>query len=153
MPGISENWLAAEPLLVQRLQERVQGLRAVYSSESLKAVEDDKAPSQLATPAAHVFYLGDRVSGGPNASSGSGEHQLCDQLWGASLVVRNYRSSADARALAGRLIPQIVAAIAGWDCGIKGMRAFRRAPVPSVPRFYDNGKAIFPLIFQARVLT
>lgn len=149
MTRLADNWLAAEPLLVERLRTQVPDLRAVYQAEDLAALDAQKDVRAAATPAAHVFYLGDQVLVGDDSSRNQGAAQVVDQIYGVALVVRNATGAGGLRADAGRLLPQLIRAIAGWDCGVAGLRPFRRAAVRTPPRYYAD-KAIFPLFFAAR---
>lgn len=146
MTHVRDNWLGAEPLIIAQLKAEVAGLQDVYNVADWPNLDKSAEPTAPRTPAAHVIYLGDQVLPAPV----NGEAQVVDQLWGVALVVRNARGAAEVRAQAGVLIPKIVAALAGWKCGLDGMREFRRAAVRATPDVRPNGNAVFPLIFAAR---
>lgn len=148
MSLITDDWLAPEPLIVDRIRQQVTDLRAVYTAADLEALDVPTDTKTVATPAAHVFYVGDRLV----EVSNDGQCNTVDQVWGVALVIRNSGGAAKTRAEAGRLIPKVVSAFAGWDCGITGCRPFRRAAVNTAARFYPSGKAIFPLFFSTRVI-
>lgn len=148
MIKIADDWLAPEELIVARLKDQVKALRAVYSTQEIDSLEGQADPRAPATPSAHVFYAGDRPMGG----TGQGDIQVIDQLWGVGLVVVNARGAPDARKDAGALIPLLLRSVVGWDCGVIGLKPFRRAPIATTPRYYNGGKAIFPLFFATRVI-
>ncbi|WP_297830914.1 hypothetical protein, partial [Thermomonas sp.] len=61
MTAIAQEWLAAEPLLIDRVKAQVTGLRAVYSASEITTLTAQQDPRAAATPAAHVMYGGDQV--------------------------------------------------------------------------------------------
>lgn len=146
MTTLAENWLAAEPLLVARVKAQATGLRAVYTASELVALEGPSDPRAAALPAAHVLYGGDQIV----ETTANGEASVIDQIWCVALVARNDRDAAALRAEVGPLVSQVFQAVAGWDCGIAGMRPFRRARITNMPRFNASKKAIYPLFFAAR---
>lgn len=147
MTAIAEEWLAAEPLLIDRVKAQVAGLRAVYSASEITTLTAQQDPRAAATPAAHVMYGGDQVVD----VTDNGELQTVDQLWCVAIVARNDRGPSALRAEVSPLLIQTIQAISGWECGIAGMRAFRRARLAWPPRFTTSGSAIYPLLFAARV--
>lgn len=150
MTALADNWLAAEPLLVQRLAS-LKGtgpgtLRAIYTAAELEALDAPSDPRASALPAAHVLYAGDQVLPGPD----NGESGVCDQIWCVAIVAKNNRDAAALRADVGPLVSKVIQLIAGWDCDVVGLRSFRRARISNTPKFNPNKKAIYPLFFAAR---
>lgn len=146
MTALAENWLAIEPLLVDRVKSQATGLRAVYTAAELDALEGPNDPRAAAMPAAHVLYAGDQLM----QTSNNGEIEVIDQIWCVAIVANNNRGAAALRAEVGPLVSQVIAALKGWDCDLVGVRPFRRARISNMPRFNPNQKAIYPLFFAAR---
>lgn len=150
MTALAENWLGAEPLLIERLQS-LKGagagmLRAIYTASELEALEAPSDPRASALPALHVLYAGDQLVD----TTDNGEASVIDQIWCLAIVASNSRGAEALRADVGPLVPKVVDRVAGWDCGLLGLRPFRRARISSMPRFNSNKKAIYPLFFAAR---
>ena len=149
MTALTDNWLAAEPLLVERLKAEVTALRGVYRAADLDALSQQSEGAGSATPSAHVFYLGDTFVADQDGSN-AGEMEVLDQVWGIALVASNARGSAAVRTALGPLISATQRAIAGWDAGVIGLNPFRRASIRSTPQYNTGGKVIHPLFFYAR---
>lgn len=146
MTALTDNWLAAEPLLVSRIKQQATGLRAVYTAADLAALEAPADPRASALPAAHILYAGDQLV----EVADNGEAEVVDQIWCVAIVARNDRGADALRAEVGPLVSQVLQAMAGWNAGISGLRNFRRARLSNMPRFNPNKKAIYPLFFAAR---
>lgn len=144
-----ENYLALEPLLIDRLKAEVPDFRAVLGMADLAAIMESSQP----TPAAHVVYRGDSPVPGNN-SAGHGAVQLVAQNWWVVVAARNVRDTlggADARADAGVLITKTLRALCGWQPSADFRPLIRRFNT-TAPGF-NAGFAYFPLAFEARLIT
>lgn len=140
------NYLAVEPLIIARLEERVSGLRNVSGWSDYASIEDAKMP----TPCAYVLYLGDR----PLDDAGRGAVQRVMQLWGVVIAVRNLRSAptgAGVRDEAGPYITAVIGALMGWRPSptFRPMRRLAGGPPPS----YGDLVGYFPLLFGTELQT
>lgn len=110
--GASDNFLALEPELMARLRQQLAALQPavhVLSSADLADVTEEK---QL-TPAVHLVYQGYRVK----ESREDGAAARLEQTWLAVVTTRNARglkTGDAARAQAGPLARQVIAALMGW---------------------------------------
>lgn len=132
------DYLALEPLLIARLRAEVTGVKAVQGAADLASV----SAKQQVTPAVYVIYLGDNV--GPNA----GAAHVVSQTW--AVVPTVYYADANgtgegARRLAGPLIGQCIAALAGWTPRID-IKPLARVQ-SSTPAEYADNFGYFPLLF------
>lgn len=145
------NYLALEPLIIDRLKTEVPTLRAVLSADALA----DLAEGVQTTPAAYVLYDGDDVPSADGKRAGDGARQLVSQRWLVVLAVRNARGGSDAREDAGPLLTQILAALAGYHPQpappSQVYRPLKRAQAPRPG--YHAGYGYFPLLFTTEVLT
>lgn len=140
------DYLAAESLIVERLRDQVQDLRAVLSAADLAGVEER---SQV-TPALHVLYYGDRLG----ATQGHNAGQIVYQQWLVVVSVRNARgqvSGQAARSDAGPIMAQVIGAMLGWQPSVD-FRPFGRVTAPR-PSYRPGGYAYFPLAFEAQIMT
>lgn len=139
-----EDFLALEPLIIERLKASCPTARAVLSADDLADVTER---SQTA-PALHVVYGGYRVV----QTTGEGCTALTEQRWVVVVVSRcstqRDSSPAEARARAGALVGEAFSALMGW----------RPAPdvqvlVPVTPPapMFRNGMVYLPLAFTAQV--
>ena len=127
-----ENYLAAEPLIVARLQEQVTGA-TVSSSWGMPAIRE----SHDLPPSVIVFLEDDA----PGAVADSGAAQKVEQTWLCLVVVR------DAEADAGSLISKVIRAMAGWKPAGSGFSVFKRVKSGYSPDYSPNGIFYFPLAF------
>lgn len=131
-------WFDLEPLLVARLREKVQGVRAVLTAADLAGVA---AASQV-TPAVHVIFGGYRVSG----QREDGRSARIEQDWLTVAVARNVSQGAEAAAVlrddAGALIDELLPALMGW----KPSPGLRELKLTSAPRAaYQDGCMYLPI--------
>jgi len=140
------DYLFLEPLLVERIQDQVQGLRLVGTAPDLEAVDE----LQQEAPAAYVIYLGDSTPGGAEHQGGSRRVQALTQYWAAVLTIHYgdaQGTGEGARREAGPLLGAMITALSGWtpkDC----IRPLARA-AQNVPTAYSNGFYYYPLVFEA----
>lgn len=108
MEPISDNFLAPEAAIVQRLQDTVQA-ELVGTARDMEQI-DERAQR---TPAVYVLFDGLQ----PQETAGSGQVQRIEQTWMVVGAVRNIEDQAGgsaAREDAGRLLSQILAALQGY---------------------------------------
>jgi hypothetical protein len=144
---VIEDYLAAEPLIIARLAERVTDATTLTAAD-LQGV----AEKAQVTPAIHVIYAGDVVPGG--AAVDEGNYHLIRQQWMTVIAVRSargQRSGSGARELAGPLITGAIKALASWR-PVQGLGRLRRVPAPR-PTFTPGGFAYFPLQWELDVMT
>jgi len=137
---VPADHLAAEALIVARLQAQVPALTRVYGLGELAQLDE----ASQTVPSAHVIYQGESFEG----EAGRGAKQKVLQTW---LVVIAIDSAVDpvtgsgARASAGSLMSQVITALAGYELAT-GFRPCKRvnAPAPA----YAGQFAYFPLAFE-----
>jgi len=139
------DYLAAEPLIVARIQAKVAGL-------NLKTVIDianieDAFEYQQGFPAVFVSYYGDII--GANAGDGAG--QIVQQSYVVMPAVQNVRDTlgnSAARREVGPILFAVNEALLGWppsaDHG-----PLRKATSPRAPN--KPGLAYFPQVFTTSV--
>lgn len=140
----TEDFLALEALILERLRTLCPTARAVLPVEALADVEER---SQVA-PALHVVFGGFRVA----SATDNGRSAVTEQRW---LVVAVSRCSAqrsaapaDSRARSGVLVREALAAMMGWRPA-PGMRPLKLASPPNP--IFKNGMSYIPLAFTADV--
>lgn len=142
------NYLGLEPLLRTRLAplaEQWPGL-SIATAGDLAEVRDGRGR----LPALWVLYLGDRNLPAPK---GDGTLIEADQLWCVAVAVRDLRSAAESRALAGELLAAVLAAVQGWQppqAAIGTYGRLHRVAAPA-PIWGDKGVMLTPLYFTCRV--
>lgn len=132
------DYLALEPLLLERIRAEVPGLKAVMGVADLASV----SAKQQITPAVYVIYLGDVVG------QASGRAQVVDQVWAVVPTVYYADSTGNgegARRLAGPLISSVLAALSNWTPRID-MKPLRRVQ-SNTPAEYEDNFGYFPLLF------
>ena len=142
-----ENYLALESLIQQRLKDQVSGLQSVKAASDL----DDATAQNQVTPAAYVIYAGDRVIDTPAGRAGKGAAQSVYQTWLVMVATRyrkNYQGPAED---AGKVMCDIIKALAGWDAGADFPRPLRRTNAPKPE--YLGGYGYFYLGFEAQLIT
>lgn len=146
------DYLALEPVIIDRLESEVTELVLVGSAPDL----DGLAEGRQATPSAYVIYGGDQVPTNDRRISDAGKRHVITQRWFVVLAVRNVRdtvSGSGVRSDAGPLLSKIITALAGekpW-VPVSGIRPLRRAGAPRPS--YRAGYGLFPLLFTADVIT
>lgn len=133
------DYLALEPLLVERIRAEVSGLKTVQGVADLASL----SPRQQVTPAVYVIYLGDAVG------QSAGNAQPVDQIW--AVVPTVYYADAagtgeGARRIAGPLIGRVLAALTNWTPRID-MKPLRRVQ-SNTPAEYADNYGYFPLLFS-----
>lgn len=140
------SYLAAEALIVARLQERVRDVYEprlhVLTAASVQATREGEQP----TPAVQVVYYGDsRVQ-----AQAQGARSQVQQTWLAVVCVRNVaevRRGGPAREDAGLLGVHVCRALMGWAPG-DGAGYSRLEQVQSPYRAtYTAGRLYLPLAF------
>ncbi|HMN55651.1 MAG TPA: hypothetical protein PKE15_00255 [Ottowia sp.] len=144
MGTVAEQWganaLWPGQAIVGRLRATVADLRAVLLLDEFDA--GTTVPRQL--PSAVVLLDSLRVVQRPGGAYGLPIN--CEQDWMVAIAVRSARAEADAAsALAGALLPQVVAALHGWmpDGTVRPL-TWRTGPRPN----YGRDVSYYPLIFS-----
>lgn len=147
MNELIANYFAAEEAIVKRLQEQVSELKAVLTPFSIGDMIESSQPS----PAVHVIYGGDVVSGN---EVGNGTRRTIDQRWLVVLAVRTpkaqLQNTTEIRVLSGELIPKILRSLQGW-APVEWMRPLGRVSGPAAG--YSSSFAYFPFMFEGRIVT
>ena len=143
------DYLAAEPLIVDRLRDQVAGVpdMRVFGAADLAGVE---ARAQH-TPALHVVYDGDEPLGEAGQSQ-SGDTQIAWQRWIVWVVARSARDArggTGARAVAGPLMAATIQALAGWRPSADHSPMIRGAAGRPA---YDAGIAYYPQLYRTAVV-
>lgn len=143
-----DNLLSAEALITARLISQVpELLDSVFSAADLEGVTS----AGQKTPAAHVFYFGDRIVEGPGGRSSQGDMQCVDQVWYVVLAVRNVKTQAtgvDARLEAGVLMKKVLKALQGFQLSPEHSPLKR---VAGAPPGFKAGFLYLPLCFITRI--
>lgn len=140
-----DDYLAAEPLIVARLESQVTGVK-VLTAADLAGVKE----AAQVTPAVHVLYGGDRLAD----SVGHGIAQTWAQIWWVVVAVRNARNQGkgrEARKAAGPYIAQVFQALTGWQMSSTDHGPLKRVNPPGGPVYSPGGFAYFPLAFETIV--
>jgi len=140
-----DNWLAAEPLLVERLRTVLGSSAHVLTARALAAVEEAGQP----TPAVHVLYHGE-----PSIQSGAaGVVTDVTQTWLLVCCIENVatlKQGAAAGQDAGHLAMRVRTAVTGpaWRPG-GGLAPFEQVPSPYAAT-YSSGRLYLPLAFRTK---
>jgi len=133
--------LDLEPLIKDRLQDRVTDLRGVHSAVGLNEQQAAGKP----TPCVFVHPYGYRVAQVTGQASGA----RLTHTWLVVVAVRNVAeilSGAAARGEADDLIRQVFGALTGWQprpgCG-------PLTPVTPPNALYESGLLLYPLAFES----
>lgn len=147
MNELISNYFGAEDAIVKRLQEQVPELKAVLTPFSIGDMVESSQPS----PAVHVIYGGDVVSGN---ETGNGVRRTIDQRWLVVLAVRTpkaqLQNTSEIRVLSGELIPKVLRSLQGW-APVEWMRPLGRVSGPAAG--YSSSFAYFPFMFEGRIIT
>ncbi len=139
------DYLAAEPLIIQRLQSQIANMAVLSAADLADVVE-----AQQTTPAIHVLYDGDRLVD----AQGRGQAQAVAQRWMIVIAVRNARDQGKggkARGTAGPHLDAALKTLSGYELST-GHGALKRVPAPR-PVYSKGGFAYFPLAFETVVET
>lgn len=147
MNELINNYFGAEDAIVKRLTEQVPELKAVLTPFSIGDMVESSQPS----PAVHVIYGGDVVSGN---ETGNGARRTIDQRWLVVLAVRTpkaqLQNTSEIRVLSGELIPKVLRSLQGW-APVEWMRPLGRVSGPAAG--YSSSFAYFPFMFEGRIIT
>lgn len=139
------DYLAAGPLLMQRIRAAVPSVAAVLAARDLSRL----AESTLQSPAVFVVYDGDRLGD----AAGRGGARIVHQRWLVVLAVRNATQSDGGAALtneAGPLLSALIEALQGWAPSDDFRPLVRiAAPLPG----FSPAFAFYPLAFEAALIT
>lgn len=136
-----EDFLSLEGLIRDRLQERVTGLRKVYSVDDLQGAQEQAQR----TPAAHILYTGAT----PVQERGDRAAVQVEQTWTLIVAVRYVRDTSGARSDAGGILQSVLEALQGWRPSDEhSPLSMTRAPLRPD---YGGGFAYFPVAFSTRV--
>lgn len=141
-----DDYLAAEPLIVQRAKDSLTGIDVLTAAEVAGVKESAQPPRAL-----HVVYMGDDLV---NEVSDEGAVQVVKQRWALVVAVRNARntrSGEGVRREAGPLIAQVLSLFSGWRPPEQGFGPLRRVRGPAPA--YTPGFGYFPLVFTTTVAT
>jgi len=139
------DYLAAGPLLMQRIRAAVPGVAAVLAARDLSRL----AESTLQSPAVFVVYDGDRLGD----AAGRGGARIVHQRWLVVLAVRNATQADGGTALAhdaGPLLSGLIEALQGWAPSADFRPLYRsNAPPPD----FSPSFGFYPLAFEAALIT
>ena len=141
MSAVDFDYLALEPLLVERISTELAGhLKAVQGAADLASI----AIKQQNVPAVYVIYLGDAIG------QAAGNAQPVDQIWAVIPAVYYADATGNgegARRLAGPIIGRVLAALTNWKPRID-MKPLKRVQ-SSTPAEYADNYGYFPLLFTS----
>lgn len=140
----SIDYLFLEDLFIERIKEKVSGLKTVEGLPDLQAVDLEVQSA----PAVHVIYLGDAILGGPAGQGGAKKVQMVQQFWAVVLSVYSTDPNGrgkTARKAAGPLLGELINALTGW-VPAPGTAPLSRAP-KQAPVQYNNSLLMFPIVF------
>ncbi|MBF0148274.1 MAG: hypothetical protein HQL84_18875 [Magnetococcales bacterium] len=126
-----DDYLAAEPLIVARLEDQIPEV-SVKSTWGMPRIQEnfDLAPAIL------VFLEEDRPG------QDSGISQKVEQVWLCLVVVNNAEKEA------GPLIGRVIKAMSGWRPVGNMFSTFKRVKSHFNPDYSPNGVYYFPLAFS-----
>lgn len=140
-----QDFMLAEPLIVDRLKQRVPELAAVESFGEL----GDRPEKQQRTPAALVGLENFTV----DEQRGQGERVRYQQTWNVIVVVRHARAQRSpeiAREEAGPLVAQVLANLQGAKLD-EALTPLIPASSPFAPTYSGGGLFYAPLAFTTQV--
>ena len=154
------DYLAAGPLLIERIRAALPALRAVLPAGGLARIFAEALPyspadlagigeAAIQSPSVFVLYDGDRLGD----SAGRGQAGIVHQRWMIVLAVRNARQGDGGAALlvdAGPLLAALLAALMGFQLSADHRPLVRvAAPAPG----YSPALAYYPLAFETAIST
>jgi hypothetical protein len=138
------NFMAIEPLIIERLRVAVPELRAVYTAREADAVLTRREVS----PAAHVIYGGFQIAEVMHA----GLAARLNQVWLIVITATSAKggsTGAGPREIAGPLMIAVMQALLGWKPGT----GFGRLLLTGSPQArHLEGFSYFPLTFTSQVI-
>lgn len=139
-----ENWLALEPLLIERIKSVVDVGVRVAGVQDIAEVNEETLGDQ----AVLVVYDGDH----PGGSAGAGDASIDFQRWLVVITVRHAAQGdggAGKRSRAGKLISKVKRALSGWDPSADfGELTKIPAPRPG----YSAAFGYFPLAYETYLI-
>lgn len=139
---LDTDFLALEPLLMERIDSQCLGIQFVLSAADVDGVQESKQR----TPAAHVLYDGYSIQ------QDQVQRALIRQTWVVVVTVRHVgqrNQSALQREAAGPLVMEVVQALMGWRPGPEYSR-MSLASSPYRPNF-GRGFAYVPVAFTTDI--
>ncbi|MBF0631111.1 MAG: hypothetical protein HQL89_09025 [Magnetococcales bacterium] len=124
------DYLAAEPLIIARLEDQIANV-TIKSTWGMPRIQE--TPN---LPPAVLVFLEKDISGQVHL----GNHKV-EQTWLCLVMVQ------DARLEAGPLISQVIKAMHGWRPEDRTFSAFRRVPSGFAHEYSPTGVFYFPLAF------
>ena len=144
-----DNYLSAEPLILNRLKSRVIGV----PQQDMAAAADlaEVTEKQQRPKAIYVQYFDDALVSGDKGRTFIGQAVAVDQLWLVVVMVRNVSdtSGSQAREDAGPIVLEVLKSLQGFVLS-KEHGALQRRNSPYRTTF-RNGFCYVPLLFAARV--
>jgi hypothetical protein len=140
---ITDNYLAAEKIIVEHLRANVPDINDVLSVTDLVGIDEISQPA----PAIYVAFNGDS----PVEDAKWGMAQSFLQRWMIWLVVRNLRGPGHERHDAGKLSAQIIDAL-GPNRPPEFKQTIRRTGIGS-PIRKESGYTYYPFQYELLVVT
>ena len=129
-----DDYLAAEPLIVARLNDQISGNVTIQSTWGMPKLQE-----HFDTPPAVLILLEDDRPGEVNLS---GTAQKIEQVWTCVVVVK------DAENEAGPLISQVIQAMSGWQPEGTTFSPFNRVKSSFKHDYSPSATFYFPLAFS-----
>ena len=136
-----DDYLTVESLIIARLQQRLGNGVRVLTAQDLAGVQE---LSQF-HPAVHLLLTGDN----PTEAVARGRNQKIEQQWTVIVVtksVKEMKTGAGARSIAGPLIADVMRALSGWSPGERFI-PLMRTRTPYRPQHSPGGFFYFPVAF------
>ncbi|MEO5330544.1 MAG: hypothetical protein H7839_00865 [Magnetococcus sp. YQC-5] len=130
-----DDYLAAEPLIVARLNDQIDNV-SIKSTWGMPKIQET-----FDLPPAVLIILEADIPGQINLLE-DGPSQLVEQTWLCLVVV------GDAQNEAGPLISQVIKALNGWQPSDTSFSPFKRVKSTFVPDYSPNGVYYFPVAFS-----
>lgn len=145
---IDVDYLAADIPILDKLKTDVSLVPDNYiePAKDLAGVLESKQHEK----ALYLVYAGDRIPGGEDARSASGDTQILSQRWMVVVAVRHAKGGEQDKATAGKIIMEVIRALSGWSPG-DSYQEFIRVQGP--PPFYRKTHAHYPLLFSTNLMT
>jgi len=142
--SLDANWLAVEPLIVQRLQDRLPGMTIATAPDLASVAEASKH-----TPSVHVLYSGYTVAD----SGGASGLVSIDMQWITVVTVRSTHtptSQAAPRSEAGEIAREVFRALHKWKPGVPSAKPLDIVPTASPG--WHAGFFYMPLGWSSKVI-